>query len=353
MIELPPDRLALFEEVFRRQTKTNERLQSPVNAHLLTLCTEDLLAGGITADILSDWYGDPVQQYVATRFMGALHHLVLTGDAPELAGHYPSVGGQFNAATFADALFPVLHRHAQQVRAFIEGPPQTNEVNRSAVLIGGYSEVVRQTGLPLRCLEVGASAGLNLLWRNFHYDLGDQTWGDKASAVRVASDWRGNLPQLVENIELHSAAGCDLAPIDLLDPDNATLMEAYVWTDQPIRFDRLRAAIDLAQHSPPQVEQMGAADWLDIQLSEPIPGVATVIYHSVVAQYFDADTQTRFRNTIHEAGARATNEAPLAWLSFEHPESYKMPDLSLTLWPGGERRHLATAHPHGAFAEWH
>jgi hypothetical protein len=64
-------------------------------------------------------------------------------------------------------------------------------------------------------------------------------------------------------------------------------------------------------------------------------------------------TQERLHAVIESAGARSTPLAPLAWLSFEPPASDPIrPELRLTLWPGGEQRRLARAHPHGDWAEW-
>ena len=75
-------------------------------------------------------------------------------------------------------------------------PDSGDEVGRSAVLVGGYAEVTHRTTLPLRVLEIGASAGLNLRWDHFAYDTGRGVSGDPDSPVRFSGVWVGDPPDL-------------------------------------------------------------------------------------------------------------------------------------------------------------
>ena len=52
--------------------------------------------------------------------------------------------------------------HADQLRAALDQPPQTNEVGRAAALIGGLLILTHRFALPIRLFEIGCSAGLNL-----------------------------------------------------------------------------------------------------------------------------------------------------------------------------------------------
>src|SRR5438045_2256767 len=80
-------------------------------------------------------------------------------------------------------------------------------------------ELADDPRLPLRCFEVGASAGLNLYWDRFRYELGDvATWGDPASPVVCPADWNGPLPPLDAPIRVIERAACDRRPSDLTDP---------------------------------------------------------------------------------------------------------------------------------------
>src|SRR5204863_254585 len=74
-----------------------------------------------------------------------------------------------------------LEQQRDTLRGLVHRPCQTNEVGRAAALFGGFLLVARETGLPLRLLEIGASAGLNLRWDHYRYEQGDAGWGDRAS----------------------------------------------------------------------------------------------------------------------------------------------------------------------------
>jgi len=87
----------------------------------------------------------------------------------------------------------------------------------------------------------------------------------------------------------------------------------------------------------------------------PADGVATVVYHSIVMPYLGREGLRRFAEIVRAAGARATREAPLAWLCLEaSPREDGGFDhcVFLTLWPGGERRVLAQSTPHGPPVRW-
>lgn len=108
----------------------------------------------------------------------------------------------------------------------------------------------------------------------------------------------------------------------------------------------------MAQQLGAQVDRADAGDWAAQQLAAPRPGRATVLYHSIVWQYLPAASRAALRRSVAAAGQRATNDAPLAWLALEPPDATSLPQLRLTLWPGGEQRMLAEAHAHGLFATW-
>ena len=104
--------------------------------------------------------------------MAAIHRLVLQDRLPQLAPHYPSVGGDGDAALAWPLFREALTEPGAEIRRLIAGGCQTNEVGRSAALLGGFLEVAHRTRLPLRILEIGASAGLNLRWDRYRYEVG-------------------------------------------------------------------------------------------------------------------------------------------------------------------------------------
>jgi hypothetical protein len=219
------------------------------------------------------------------------------------------------------------------------------------VLLPGFAAIARETGLPLATFEIGASAGLNQVWHHYRYELGDLPWGDATSPVLVRTEWRGAAPALPPRIEIASHAACDVAPIDLHADATALRLLSYVWPDQRERLDRLRAAITLARQLNVRVDAADALAWAQDALAPRRHGCATVLYHSVMWQYLPEPTRTGLRSLIEATGMHATRQAPLAWLAFEPPYADAHMLLTLRLWPGGQARVLARAHPHGAWIE--
>jgi hypothetical protein len=332
---------------FRDQAGWGERLGSPFQARLMNRAATALEQGGAIASLIGDWPGNPNADGLPLRFSGALHALVLAGDDRDLASVYPPHAADIDTVWRAvEAAMAARPRHFAD---YLAQAPQTNEVRRSALLLPGFVAIARETGLKLRLLEIGASAGLNQIWDRYRFRYGEKIWGDPASPVEMECEWRGALFDLGGPVPVVSRAACDRAPIDIADPAHRARLRAYIWPDQPERLARLDAALELALAADVRVEQADAADWLEAKLAEPAPGAITVMYHSVVWQYLLAETQARI-GAFLDAAAR---NRPLAWLALE----YVGPDyeLRLAFWPGGGRKTrkiLATTHPHGAWIDW-
>jgi hypothetical protein len=111
---------------------------------------------------------------------------------------------------------------------WLAGPPQTNEVARSCVLMAGLLTIAEATGLPLRLFELGTSAGLNLNLDRFGYRLGEAVTGDAASAVQLAPAWSGPAPP-VADVTVLTRRGVDINPLDVSDAAVCERLMAYVW----------------------------------------------------------------------------------------------------------------------------
>lgn len=339
------------------QAEFCDLLGSPFTARLLRVVAKAEALQDFLADLARPFDGDLGAAAFALRLAGAFHRRAL--DAPEsaLGALYPSVGGSGGADLSDDALAQILRQVCEAdpafMHAYLESPPQTNEVGRSGALIGGYLTIAAASSLPLRVLEIGASAGLNLGFDRFHYRLGAAGWGPADSPVQLAPDWSGAALDELPQISVASRQGCDVNPIDLSDGEKVRRLESYIWPDQLDRLARLRGAIEIARALRSDVEQASADDWLAEKLAEPHPGMVTVIVHSIMWQYMPAAAQDRIRTLIEQAGARASKDAPIAWLSMEPwDDPMSLPVLRLQMWPGGEVRDLADLHPHGAAVTW-
>jgi hypothetical protein len=336
---------------FRAQAETCRQMGSAVYAELLGRAAADLAAGGVFADVVADYRGNPVLDALPFRVFGAVHAMALSGSAPELAAYYPSAGGRFDAEPAWKAVCALLAANPGPMRAAaLEWRVQTNEVRRSAVLLGGFLRAARETRLPLRLREIGASAGLNLVWDRYRYALGPHRWGSETAELALSTDWTGPAPDLDAPVRVAERRGCDVAPIDAADPEQRLRLESFVWPDQLERLARLRAAVDAVLRARPPIDKEPAGSWVARE-AMPQPGVATVLFHSVMWWYLPEEERAGIGETMEAAGARASAEAPLAWLRMEGA-SLAETELRLRLWPGGGDQLLARAHYHGASVRW-
>lgn len=342
---------------FVEQATWCDELGSPFTAALLNRFAVDFEGGGPLAEICGDWSTNPRKDALGLRLAGALHHAVLSGASSQLASVYPNGTENWDIDTVWPIALAWFTANVAHTRAFILSPPQTNETRRSIILLPGFLKLAARFRQPLHLLELGASAGLNQNWDQFNYET--ETWRrDGASDVTIRSDWRAPVPQHLDaDLNIASRAACDLKPIDLSDPEQVLRLKSYTWADQEERLTRLEAAISLAQHRSTRVEQADAAEWLAERLANrPKVGV-TVVYHSVFLIYPPRDVIAQIMQTIRDAGAEATSEAPLAWLSYESEALFGGDHTSpkmrarLETWPGGDVETYAESDGHVTYVD--
>ena len=335
-------------EAFRFQHQYCVAMDAPITGRVVLALADCLTRDSRTGARALDWEGDPTKAALPLRLTGGLHSLALKGVALEeiFSGAITDpeqVKAALSAALIAqdDALYP-----------WLDGPPQTNEPGRSGALMCGLLEVARQLGSRIEVIEIGSSAGLNLLIDRFRFDLGGTVVGPEDSPVTIRPEWRGPPPQQAQ-IVFEGVRGCDVQPVDVRDPAAAERLAAYVWADNHERQTRLTKAIAMIAAQPVRLDQADAADWLEARLAEPKePGVTRVLMHSVVWQYLPPATQQRITDAMETAGGRATDEHPLAWVAMEPDRTLHRQEVWVRTWPdGAPRKMVAASQAHGAWVE--
>jgi hypothetical protein len=300
----PANRLAIN---FRGWSITAERREAPLTAHVLACVAEDLAAGGVMGLVLRPYLDEPDWRELPLRLLARVHRRVLRGELPELATYYPSVGGSRAPSGVWPRFCRACVEGAQDLQRGLAEPACADDVGRVPALISGFRMVARETSLPLRLLQIGAGAGLELRWDHLE----------------------GGLNSGVEVVERR---GCDPAPLDPVSEEGALTLRSYCWPDQVDRRRMLDDALDACGRIPAHVDQAEPGAWLVERLAEPFPSSAAVVF--------------RAGGSLHPAGAlaraarAATAQAPLAWLRLE--PGRRGFDVRLTVWPSGEDRVLAS-----------
>ena len=333
---------------FRIQEFYCAKMAAPTYARICGALAEHLTRDSRTGTRVLDWPGEPTRDALPLRLMGGLNALVLAGGDEELAAVFS--GAIETPDAVARVLQEALVRHDAALLPWLDGPPQTNEPGRSGPLMAGLIEVARRFGPKLEILEIGSSAGLNLLIDRYRIDLGGTMIGPADSPVTLAPDWQGPPPPAVP-VEIVAIRGCDVNPMDATDPAVEARLAAYVWPEAPERLVRLRRAVAMMRARGVRLDKADAADWLEARLAGPqAAGVTRVLMHSVVWQYLPGETAARIRAAMAAAGARATVERPLAWVSMEPDRASAQQVVRVRCWPAGAAAEIiATAHAHGAW----
>ena len=338
-------------DIFTQQAEACEALGSAFTGNLCRLFAANLTGETAVGRLCLNWPGNPESSAdnVPLRLCGGFHAIVLSGRDEKLAGLYPP---HIDTPLLWSEAFRVLKTHEAFLLKWMESPPQTNEVSRSAILWPAFMEVARLTELPLRLLEVGASGGLNLQAHRFGYNLSGQAYGDGASTLQLKPEWRGDEPNS-HPVEIASQEGCDLNPLDPTDQADILRLRSYVWPDQIERKQRMDAALNIAQEHPIRVEKADAVEWLSRKLAAPVKGVCTLVFSTVAWQYLPIEARDAGEAVIL-AAARKTNgeKSPLAWLRFEADGKAPGGGVSLQLWPQNINKSLGRADFHGRWIDW-
>jgi len=338
-------------EGLRGQAEHCSRNDAPITASIV-LSQLALMQGDTKCGLrIAHWPGKPLEDAMPLRLTGGLHHLYLTGREPRLAEVYE---GRIKDQIAIDALIEqVVQDHDEALLPWFDSPPQTNEAGRSANFMAGLLWLSGKAGSRFELLEIGASAGVNTMMGRYHYNLGGVDVGPKDSPMQIKPDWQGPPPPDAP-VEIVHARACDQNPIDLTGADTAMRLKGYIWPEMPARFERMEAAITLAKQQPPDLTKADAADWVEEQLNQPQDeGVSRVLMHSIVWQYLPPATRSRIEKAMEVAGANATNQRPLAWISLETNRKTFSHELIVRYWPGGgEPVKLGEAHAHGTWVKW-
>jgi len=246
---------------------------------------------------------------------------------------------------------------------------QTNEVARASATLLALGLAERRLGKPLALIELGPSAGLNLLLDRFSYDYGGgRMAGDPASAVRLACETKGPLvppiPARVPTIGFR--CGIDLDPVDVTDEAQTRWLEACVWPGAPARAERLRAALALARREPPLLHRGSALELLPAVLDAIPSDLGTCVVCTWMLAYLSEQERATLADIV--AGFAATRDvacvtAEFAGVSPWAPQAPR-PDvvadgrlatlLGMSICRDGARevRALAWMHAHGTWIDW-
>jgi hypothetical protein len=310
---------------------------------------DDWETGGPVRLVCSGYENAPRGAVIHLRLLAGVFRLVLTGRAPELVAFYPCLGGSAPASQAWPVMREVIGAHVDEMHAALAIPPQTNEVGRSAALLAGLFDLVAASCVRrIRLLEVGASAGLNLLLDHYAYRGDSWQFGFADSAVQFIDPIEGSVQP--EDFMIIDRAGCDLHPVDATSTEGRLLLTSFVWPFDLDRHERLSLALAIAAAHPVRIDKASASRWLRDALTDELDGLP-VVWHSVTQMYWPRNELSAVEKVLSHYGARhQLGEVSLEY-DADGPRGAK-PELRTRLWNPGSggslrERKLGIAHDHG------
>ena len=291
---------------------------------------EDWEAGGPARIACREHENAPRGAMIQLRLLAGVFRLVLAGEAPELVGFYPCLGGREPARHAWPVMREVIAAHIDEVHAALAVAPQTNEVGRSAALLVGLFDLVATSGMRrIRLLELGASAGLNLLLDQYAFRANSWQFGPSDSKVLIADAIVGAVHPLP--FEIVARRGCDVNPVDATTADGRLLLTSFVWPFDLDRHNRLAAALEIAASHPVRIDKAAASEWLTGQLAVGEPDTLTVVWHSITQMYWPPDELAAVERIL--AGSGAQQRLGEVSLEFDpHGPPGAEPELRTRLW---------------------
>ncbi len=296
-----------------------------------------------------------VGQPIPNILLASVHYLLLKGAQHPLAAYYPDVS---EAARPFDDVYPVFHDFCLQFRDEIKQQvavrlTQTNETGRCALLLPVFNMVAERAKKPLALIEVGTSAGLNLLWDQYGYRYSDgQTLGISDASLVLQSEVRGDQhPPIPASFPVvASRVGIDINPLDLHDPENALWLRALVWPDDLARAKQLQNAINIAQKHSLELIKGDALEILPRVLENVPTDSVPCVFHSYVLNQFSPENRERFYELLQELAA----QRDLYCIGIEHIGAHVKTEVKLAAFEGGVRSDtvMAYCHDHGKWIEW-
>jgi hypothetical protein len=234
------------------------------------------------------------------------------------------------------------------------------------VLGPALTEVALRLGRPVGIIDVGCSAGLNLLCDRYLLDYGPAgTTGPADAEIRLKCEVVGGHPPIAAKLPLVAArVGLDRDPVELNSDDSVRWQLACVWPDTG-RLTRTRRALEMARDQQLAIVQGDAVDAIPDLLAGLPPECVPVVVTTWALAYLSTDRRVDFGEALQSSAGRR----PIAWISGEAPGVVPMlPSvgppaadfgveasvLGLVTFSGSDldAQVLGHVHPHGRSLEW-
>jgi hypothetical protein len=271
---------------------------------------------------------------------------VLSGAAPD------ALSGRFE--DFAAAL---AHEDALQERIETHGV-QTNEVQRLHDAVADVSRGGDRDRVALELIELGPSAGLNLLVDRYRYRYANGSFGSAEAQLELTvgrARWTRSVGAPRARARRPSSSGESTSHRSTRRPRTGTsCCGALSGRGSTSAVARLDAAVETLRQMPERPELIGG-DYTTVLprlLADRPADALTVVFETFSTIYLPDAAAQQLVEALETAGA---DGRPLAWVSVRRWDLGAGKDaafeLELRVWPGAARV-AAHVDPHGNTLDW-
>jgi hypothetical protein len=343
------DSISNLERLFNRFAQVEAKGVSPLYFQLAREIAKDEEMLDLASHAL-------LNQPPPNMLFGAVHFLLLRGANHPLSSFYSNL---CESPAPTNGAFPHFRNFCRVFRKEVEQLLatrllQTNEVSRCSSLLPGFAVVEQLSDKqPWFMVDIGASAGLNLIWDRYSYDYGQESWGPVGSGLKLFCKVRGGnkVPLPSASIRIDARKGIDLHPLNLDEFDDRLWLRALIWPEQSDRAIRLEEAMESFRRNPIQLIAGDVADQLPELLDKASPRLAICLFSSFTLNQISQAGRDHLAAFLTEYSRIRNISVFFLALGYVNTQDV---ELRLSIYEKGSTREerLARCAPHGGWIEW-
>lgn len=295
----------------------------------------------------------PEGQPVANLLFAAVKDLLYIQNDHPLKNYYPEFKKDVKAPRYAYPDFKdfVLNNKQDIIKRLTTKYVQTNEVKRCAYLFPILHYIYEKTGTRMSLIEIGTSAGLQLLCDQYAYTYSYKSKiGNINSELTLSSVVReGDMPFFSsEDLPIKDRVGIDLHVLNLMEENDVRWLKSLVWPENLHRIEVLDKAIAQFNKSdePIRLIEADALSCLEELAMECDTESILCIFHTHVANQFTIEQRQTLLDSVAEIGKKRDvfHVYNNIWDGQLHVESFINGNWN-------EEFKIDT-HPHGEWFDW-
>ena len=297
----------------------------------------------------------PDDQPAPNLLFAAVQYLLFERPEEVLVDYFPSITTSPKSAREGayEAFREFCLSHRDDIISLLQSRRvQTNVIRRSSILLPVFEHLSRRCDrVPLSVVEIGPSAGLNLLFDKYGYQYGRYgQYGDSKSPVQLSCEIRGDEePPLPEELPpVGKRLGIDLNTLDVRNEDDVRWLRALIWPEHEERRSLIEGAVSVVRESPPELIEGNALTDLKRVCSGVPEKEQLFIFNTHVLYQLTVEQQEEFAELVDEIG----QSRDLFWANCEwHGDE---PEVRLVEYKDGVKstETVALYDSHGQWIEW-